>query len=106
VIVLDFFTSKFILPEHRRALIDYQHEAKRKQRNEVDEQVLSELSQKISDAMCNQFEVTITVFDPFEDVKVTGYIQKLDPIMRRLSFYHSGKKTWIPFYDILRVEFV
>lgn len=95
-----------MLPEHIDMLQRMKREKQKKKKPEFDEQYLEELSMKIYQAKQEGDTVVVTVFDEYEDVKITGIITSLDTQLKRIKIVNEmdNEPNWIPFYDILEVE--
>ncbi|MFD2611595.1 YolD-like family protein [Paenibacillus gansuensis] len=76
--------TKYILPEHREAILKQKEERSRRTRKELDEQRWGEINELITD--CYEFRVPIKLhlFDYHEDLIIQGVIEKVDPIGSRL----------------------
>lgn len=99
-------SSRIMLPEHIDMLQRMKREKQKKKKPEFDEQYLEELSMKIYQAKQEGDTVVVTVFDEYEDVKITGIITSLDTQLKRIKIVNEmdNEPNWIPFYDILEVE--
>lgn len=97
-------SSRIILPEHREALIEWRKKRNMKQKPVLDEQAWEEYARLIQESMQTGRLVTVHVYDPYEDIKITGQVVQID--RQRIRFTHDYKKTWIPFEDILSVSSV
>lgn len=97
-------SSRMMLPEHKEAYLRLDQERDRKERPIFDEQSFEEMGRSIQEAAKIGRFVKIKVFQPFSDIEVVGQVQIIDPYDQRIRISHDGKKTWVPFRDILHVE--
>ena len=97
-------SSRMMLPEHVEALARHQKEQQKKDRPVWDEQQLEEFSRMLSKAMARKRQVTLTLFDPYENRIVTGRIEKMDPALRRLKLVTENESVWIPLDDIVDIQ--
>lgn len=92
--------SKFILPQHKEAIRHARHEDKRCSRPELDEQYAEEIGRTLTEAHRTHTPLSLRMFDPFDDVRVIGVIERLDAQGHR--FMVDGE--WFRMADILNVE--
>ncbi|MFV9510035.1 YolD-like family protein [Tepidibacillus sp. LV47] len=95
--------SRMMLAEHRQLLNERLKEAERKEKPILDEQQKEWIAQSVSEAIANDLKVTITLFDRYKEIKITGKILKIDPQLRRLKITYQDEYTWIKFDDIIDV---
>ena len=93
-------SSRMILPEHQEAIRRAQREKLRRETPLPDEQAWEEWARMLQESHDHGQLVRISVFDPFEDVRVTGPVLRIDPQLRRLRI----GEDWIRFEDIVGVE--
>lgn len=97
-------SSRMIIPEHREEILRFQKKANKKQRPILAEHKLEELSYLMSEALHDNQEVTLTVFNPYMDTVITGIIKKIDFSMKRIKILSENDETWIRFIDLLDIE--
>lgn len=97
-------SSRMMLPEHKEQLLAYRHDMKRKSKPLLDEQRVEELSQLVSEAVRNNREVIITVFNQYKDTVIIGRIQKIDLLLKRVKVLNTNDYTWIELRDLLNIE--
>lgn len=97
-------SSRMMLPEHKAALLRHQKERDKRDRPELDEQSFEETCRIIQEAAETGHPIRLVVYDPYQDVEVVGHVQMIDQYQQRIRLAHNGKKTWVPFVDILQVE--
>ncbi|GAV13217.1 YolD-like family protein [Paenibacillus sp. NAIST15-1] len=99
-----FEGSRFILPEHREALLEQQHERNRQQRPTLDEQECEQIEALLQQSMSERGTITLQMYDPFEQCQLTAQVIDLDPQGRRVKLLLDGEKQWIKMDDILEVR--
>jgi hypothetical protein len=106
----DMWSSKWVLPEHREALIEDDRNLKRITKPELDDQEVLLIDQIIHDAMISNGTITLTVFDKYEMKIVTGTVFKLDMIIKMVKITleepqpDQDECEWVPLRDILKAE--
>jgi hypothetical protein len=106
----DMWSSKWVLPEHREALIEDDRNLKRITKPELDDQEVLLIDQIIHDAMKSNGTITLTVFDKHELKTVTGIVFKLDTIIKMVKIAleepqpDQDECEWVPLRDILKAE--
>jgi len=68
-----------------------------------DEQALEDWGRLLQRSEKEGKLLTIHVYDPFDEIVVTGHVAKIDIFQKRILFIH-GKKTWIPIIDIVNIS--
>ncbi|EJW14693.1 YolD-like family protein [Paenibacillus alvei] len=99
-----FEGSRFILPEHREAYLEQQHERARRQRPMIDEQEWEQIGTRLQQAMQDRETVTLEMYDPFEVCQLTGEVIDIDILNRRVRLLLDGEKQWVKIEDILEVR--
>ena len=97
-------SSRMMLPEHKEAILRGRKAENHHDKPDLDEQVMEGFTRLIEESMRTGKFITITVYDPVQDIKVTGCVQHIDSHAMRIRFFHDFKKTWIPFADIVSVH--
>lgn len=93
-------SSRMILPEFREAYNAKTNELKKRTRPNIDFDEAAEIEQSVADAYNNKSEITIKVYDPFNDREETGVIEKVDRYGRRIYIANE----WVKFDDIVGVR--
>jgi hypothetical protein len=70
--------SRMILPEHKIAMLNQQHETTRRQRVVLDEQEWEEISAAVAESMELRKEIKLRMYHPFEEVEVIGIVDRVD----------------------------
>lgn len=97
--------SRFILPEHSKALHIYGHEKNRKSRPVFDEQEIEELNYRIQEAILTQTHAKISVFGEFDNTNIYGVIQSVDQQRQQLRVKVDDSFEHIDLKDILDLCF-
>ncbi|WP_082926719.1 YolD-like family protein [Paenibacillus tuaregi] len=102
---INLWSSKFILPEHREAMIAYDRESRRKIKPNLDEQEKTAIEQQLHASFYSRTPICLKVFGDYEDRYVQGVVIHMEP---RLDYVKVAldNESWelIPFSAILGVE--
>ncbi|TCZ76065.1 YolD-like family protein [Paenibacillus albiflavus] len=71
---------------------------------ELDEQEWEIISRAIGESMSQGIEITLQLFDPFDDVEVRGVVTKIDQQLKRIKLEYDGDYDWFKLEDILSVK--
>lgn len=93
-------SSRIILPEHREAINEYRWGLKAKEKPILDEDEHETICRKILESYENRTEITLIMFDRFEDLRVIGVVERADPIGGRIRV--DGE--WFAVKDVIRIE--
>ncbi|MCY8284872.1 YolD-like family protein [Bacillus inaquosorum] len=97
--------QKFILPEHREALLHRKIETQKIEKPVLDEYQLEEMAQIISDAMEYNTALTISYYRDGFIEEVTGHVHYLNEINQRLHLKDlKGDTSFIVFDSIVAVN--
>jgi predicted RNase H-like nuclease (RuvC/YqgF family) len=100
-----FDSSRFMLPEHKEAILDEFKRQQRKIRPSLDRQQLDYIAATIARSALDQTSVTLTVYDELAgETSVAGVVKKMDQQLQRIKVAAGDNIEWIPFEDILNVE--
>lgn len=97
-------SSRMILPEHRERLIQHRKELNKRTKPERDEQALESIIRGLAAAIYTKEEVSIVVWDEYEDRVFQGKIIKLDQINKRIKVENEEGYSWILLEDIMQIE--
>ncbi|GIP36749.1 hypothetical protein J31TS4_00290 [Paenibacillus sp. J31TS4] len=99
-------SSRMMLPEHKEQILKHRKELGRREAPELDEQRLELLARKLSSAAAWHSPVCVTLYDPYEPVRLTGTVEHIDAQALRVKLRHQDEDefTWLPFKDILDIE--
>jgi hypothetical protein len=106
----DMWSSKWVLPEHREALIEEDCSLKRLYKPELDEQEITEIDQAIHSATKSKGVIILTLFSKYELKKVTGTVLKFDAILKMVKITledptpDQDECVWVNMRDILKAE--
>ena len=92
--------SRMILPEHKEAYLALNQKLKRREKAELDEQERQLIALAIRDSMVNKLQITLQMYDPFEECKVVGIVERVDNLLKQIRV--SG--DWYDMGDILAVD--
>ncbi|GBF11091.1 YolD-like family protein [Tepidibacillus infernus] len=95
--------SRMMLTEHRQLLNKRLRDINKKQKPLLDEQQKEQMVQIISEAMVNDLEVIITLFDPYHEKRITGKVLGIDPLLRRLQLGDEQEYSWIKLEDMIDI---
>ena len=90
-------SSRIVLPEHREALAQQHRKSRIKPRPILDDDALLAISDAINRSYNRQETVTLRIYGEFGDHDVTGVVERIDTLNRRLKI--SG--AWVRFDDII-----
>lgn len=96
--------SRMILPQHKEAIVEHRQILGKRERPELDEQRVEELSTAISDAIMDAEPRAVTVFDELEDEVHIVVIEKVDQFRRLLKMRRGDEVLWVPLQDIVDVR--
>lgn len=106
----DMWSSKWVLPEHREALIEDDRSLKRKTKPELDEQEILLIDQSIHNAMQSKGTLILTVFGDYEPKTIIGTVYKFDAIFRMVKISledplaDNDECVWVHMRDVLKAE--
>jgi hypothetical protein len=93
-------SSCMMLPEHIVRINEYQRDTKAKEKPILYGDELEVIYRKISESYENKTEITLALFDRFEDTRVIGRIERIDSAGRRVRV--DGE--WFNVADVLSAE--
>ncbi|MEN1985863.1 YolD-like family protein [Paenibacillus hubeiensis] len=97
-----FEGSRMILPEHREAYLGHMHELNRKEKPVLDEQEWQLIGQVLMESYQERVSVTLTVFDPFDDMVMRGVVDRIDQQRKEIKFVRGEEDySFIPFKNII-----
>lgn len=99
-----FESSRMMLPEHKEAYIRHQQNLQKKKRPLLDEQEIDRLSYLIAHSMLTEKKITVTLFDDFEERKISGKIRNIDQQKGTITLYNEMGRNLISFDQIINVE--
>jgi hypothetical protein len=97
--------SRFILPEHREAMLSYDHHGQKKERPVLEEDKLYEMSCTLSEAIQNERIVALTVYHPLGNRTIEMIPKRIDPVAKCLKGVdHADQSVSVPLADILDIR--
>jgi hypothetical protein len=106
----DMWSSKWVLPEHREALMEDERNLKRITKPDMDDQEVAAIDQAIHTALKTNGTIILTVFSKYELRTVTGTVLKLDFILKMVKitladpFIEHDECEWLAMRDIIKAE--
>ncbi|SYX85879.1 YolD-like family protein [Paenibacillus alvei] len=98
-----FEGSRFIIPEHREAMLRHNREQQRRHRPMIDEQEWELIGNQLQGSMQERTTITALLFDPFEQIKVTGVVVDIDMYGRRFKLLQDEEWQWVKLEDVIEV---
>ncbi|GIP38620.1 hypothetical protein J31TS4_19000 [Paenibacillus sp. J31TS4] len=92
-----------MLPEHVAEIRRHRAELEKKERPTLDEQQVSLISEAIQASLIDGTDITIKVFDMFEDRYITGRVERVDQQLRQIKLAYDGDYEWIKLSDMIGV---
>ncbi|MED4822287.1 YolD-like family protein [Bacillus atrophaeus] len=97
--------QKFMLPEHREALLNRKKEVKKIEQPILDEYQLEEMARVICEAMEYNSALIITFYRDGFIEEVDGRVQYIDEVKKKLHVKDlKGDTSLIPFLSLVAVE--
>jgi len=93
-------SSRMMLPEHKVRIQQQNHELKRRERIEIDNQEWQSISRMVCESMQLRHLITIRMYHPFEELQIIGIVDRVDTINNR--FMVDGE--WFLLLDIEKAE--
>ncbi|OME86886.1 hypothetical protein BK120_08155 [Paenibacillus sp. FSL A5-0031] len=95
-------SSRMMLPEHIVRINEFSRELKAKEKPILYGDELEALYGKISESFANKTEITLVLFDKFEDSRATGVIDRIDTIGSRVRMeVNDGASEWFRVEDVI-----
>lgn len=95
-----FASARMMLPEHIRAYNSHKHESKVTDRPKLDEHEMEWIQRRIAQSAAEHVPITMHMFDPYEELRVVGIVQKIDKYTRKVWV----DDDWFRLDDVIRVE--
>lgn len=97
-------SSRMILPEHKEAILRQLDRLDVRERPEIDEQELELMGSRLMQAMHDEEEVSLLIYDEYQDKELQARVVQFDPNKQRIRVEYDGIKQWVSIMDILRIE--
>lgn len=97
-------SSRMILPEHKEAILRQLDRLDARERPEIDEQELELMGSRLMQAMHDEEEVSLLIYEEYQDKELTGRVVQFDPNKQRIRLENESSKEWVNIMDILRIN--
>lgn len=98
-------SSRMMLPEHIVRINEFNRELNAKEKPTLDADELEVIYGKMSESYANKTEITLVLFDRFEDTRVVGVVERIDTLGRRVRVdERDGTSEWFRVEDVIAVE--
>ncbi|OAB33855.1 YolD-like family protein [Paenibacillus glacialis] len=97
-------SSRFIIPQHREAALRQAREISRREKPLLDEQEIHRIERVLIDSYNRRTFITITLFDPFDDVQMKGLVIVINTYLREIKLWFEDEYNWIKMIDIIAAE--
>ncbi|MFD0710653.1 YolD-like family protein [Paenibacillus sp. GCM10027626] len=97
-------SSRMILPEHKQAMNKHRDDLKKRRQPQLDSQEVEDIVYKIGESMECKSEITVTLFDEYEDEQITGYVVRVDERRGKILLQAESGDEWIDFKRIVNIE--
>ncbi|MFD3271538.1 YolD-like family protein [Paenibacillus dendritiformis] len=97
-------SSRMIIPQHKEALLRHQGEQHRRERPNLDDLMVEEISRRLQWSMENREPITLQLYDPFEQREASAIVVDIDMIGQRIRIKEGDERHWIQVEDILGVS--
>ncbi|WP_379131648.1 YolD-like family protein [Paenibacillus sp. sgz500958] len=96
-------SCRMMLPEHKNRIIFEERETLRREKPVLDEQEREEMERTLVLSLRNHVRVSVVLFDPFEDVVLSGFITSIHAHSREIKLQWAEEWKWINLDSISRV---
>ncbi|WP_028592456.1 YolD-like family protein [Paenibacillus massiliensis] len=97
-----FESSRFMLPEHAERMRQHYIEETRKSKPILDAQEIEQIEQALVNSYNRRVPVELKVFDPFEDVRLSGVVTALNTSIREIKLRQGEEDyKWIKLSHIM-----
>jgi hypothetical protein len=106
----DMWSSKWVLPEHREALIEDARSLNRKTKPDLDEQEIAMIDQAIYGSLRQNRVVALSLFNEYELVMIVGTVIKVVAGIKQVKvllwdpYAIEGECVWVFMGKILKAE--
>ncbi len=106
----DMWTTKWVLPEHKDALIKDERSLKRIIKPELDEQEVAAIDQAINNAQATNSMIILTMYGKYELKTIVGTVFKINPNFKMIKIKYEDPTNehdecvWLQMRDILKAE--
>ncbi|MEI7027492.1 YolD-like family protein [Paenibacillus sp. y28] len=99
-----FESSRMMLPEHKEAFLQSQHNLRQQPRPYLDEQEAECISLLLAESLRHQKEMTLVVFGEYGNKRLTGVVTQADPRQGLVKLQQDCAAVWISAADIVGVR--
>lgn len=92
-------SSRMIIPEHRKAIVEQMNSLKYQEKRELDESELERLSYLFHESLFKGISLSLEIYGLRENEKVEGIIEKIDMQLRRFKI----QSIWYAFQDVQKI---
>lgn len=96
-------SSRMMLPEHKSRIRSDERETMRREKPILDDQKQEEMERTLMLSLRNHVRVSLVLFDPFEDVVLSGFITSIHTHTREIKLQWAGEWKWIGLDSIVEV---
>ncbi|WP_410514556.1 YolD-like family protein [Paenibacillus sp. BR2-3] len=97
-------SSRMMLPEHKSRIRSDERETQRRGKPVLDDQKWEEMERTLLLSLRNHVRVNIVLFDPFEDVLLSGFITSIHAHTREIKLQWAEDWKWIGLDSIVEVD--
>lgn len=98
-------SSRMMLPEHKEAIIQQQHEEGRRVRPILDAQELELIESALVESFQEHRTVNVRLFNEYEDIEITGIVVLIHTFRREIKLSIAvGEWQWIKIDEIVSVK--
>lgn len=99
-----FDCSRMLLPEHKLRIISDERAQGLRSKPILDAQEWELIDQVLSYSKRYNEQITITLFDPGQDIKVRGVVLAVDRQLRQIKFQMGYDYDWIKIDNVIQVS--
>ena len=96
-------SSRMMLPEHKNRIRSDERETLRREKPILDDQKQEEMERSLMLSLRNHVRVNLVLFDPFENVSLSGFITSIHAHTREVKLQWSDEWKWISLDQIVEV---
>ncbi|MNB97106.1 YolD-like protein [compost metagenome] len=97
-------SSRMILTEHRDAYLEHMNQLNRREKPTLDNQEVQMIERAIVDSFNRRCVIELTLFDPFEDEKISGVVSSFNTSTREVRLLLGEDYRWIKISEILSAD--
>jgi hypothetical protein len=97
-------SSRIILPQFREAQMNHRNSLKAREKPELDEQRVEELSAAIAEAIMSGEETSVTTFSEYGNKTTVGVVLKVDPLEHVIRLRMRSDTVQINLEEIINIS--